>query len=959
MRLLRQSPPTKSRSAPTRSMFSNFGVGNILRNAGRLTAVLALAAIAACKESSTESGAIAVVIAPGAVTTTPGAPGLATVNVTRGGSFMGDVTLAAEGLPTGVTATFAPATLASGVATSSLTLTAGSTAVSGTSTVTIRASGSGVTARTTTMQVIVNASGVTLTAGAATATTTQGAAATVALTLARLGGFTGSVNLSASGLPANVTANFTPSTLGTGVSNSTLTLAAASNAPVGTTTISVRASGGGIADQLLSLPLVITTGAQPDFTLTATPAAVSVSPGGVVTSAIAINRTGGFIDNIGFVTSTLPQGVVATFTPNPANANTATLSFATTAQVTSGTFSITVTGSGGTISSRTVNIMLTVSPPVGITMTLNPVTTSVNVSGSVQNTVTITRNGGFTNDITFAGQNLPNGITLAFSPATLSGAATTTQATISAGPNVAPGLYTITLRADGVGSLVSTTATLNMTVIAPLSFSVALVSSTISIAAGGTGSITANLTRNGGFTGAVNLAVSGLPLGVTATVTPAAATGNTATINLTVGASTAAGTYNGVLNGTATGLPSTATNFTVTVAGGGGGGGGTGNIRWQFCSATGLPTFVAFKNGDGGTWTRVVPNASNLYSFDVTQPEGGVFIVKPSGGSFATTIYLQTRAELEAIAANECATTPTGFKSFTGSVVALSALETANVTMGGGSATATFGSLNYTLNNVLNGTQDLVALRNTVGMSGFVTDKILIRRNLNLNAGAVIAPLNFASAEAFNPISATVTLGNLGGDNATLATLFQTQNGGSVALGFSTPSTTTDRSVIGVPQANLAGTDLHALLAIATSADLTSIRNVFNYTNALSGANVSFGAVLGQPAVTSVTNTISRPRAQGSFQADYPSGIGMAFTQGAKSVTFTASRGYFSGSSYNLEYPDLTSIQQFDPQWGLNTSTLTSYTITGTNAVSGNIGNGTSFRTASRTGSYTSSAIRR
>src|SRR5690606_12608459 len=112
----------------------------------------------------------------------------------------------------------------------------------------------------------------------------------------------------------------------------------------------------------------------------------------------------------------------------------------------------------------------------------------------------------------------------------------------------------------------------------------------------------------------------------------------------------------------------------------------------------------------------------------------------------------------------------------------------------------------------------------TVGAS---IDRMLIRRNLNLASGSVIAPLDFASAEAFAPQAGTVTLANLGGDNATVSTYFQTQNGGSALLGSTTTSNATDRAVIGVPSANFVGTDRHLINAVATSFDASSMRSVF------------------------------------------------------------------------------------------------------------------------------------
>ena len=90
---------------------------------------------------------------PSSLTITQGSNGSSTITVTPQNSFTGTVTLVASGLPTGVTASFGtnPTT-----ATSTLTLTASSTATTGMSTVTITGT-SGSLSHTTTVALTVNA----------------------------------------------------------------------------------------------------------------------------------------------------------------------------------------------------------------------------------------------------------------------------------------------------------------------------------------------------------------------------------------------------------------------------------------------------------------------------------------------------------------------------------------------------------------------------------------------------------------------------------------------------------------------------------------------------------------------------------------------------------------------------------------------------------------------------------
>ena len=91
------------------------------------------------------SPTIGLTLAPATLSIARGANSTSTITLART-NFTGDVTFAAENLPTGVTATFAPNPNTTG--TTTLTLTASGTATTGTSNITIRATGTGVTAAT-------------------------------------------------------------------------------------------------------------------------------------------------------------------------------------------------------------------------------------------------------------------------------------------------------------------------------------------------------------------------------------------------------------------------------------------------------------------------------------------------------------------------------------------------------------------------------------------------------------------------------------------------------------------------------------------------------------------------------------------------------------------------------------------------------------------------------------------
>ena len=84
---------------------------------------------------------------------------------------------------------------------------------------------------------------------------------------------------------------------------------------------------------------------------------------------------------------------------------------------------------------------------------------------------------------------------------------------------------------------------------------------------GGSGTVVVTLVRGGGFSNPVNVAVTGLPSGVTLSVTPAQLTGNTnqATVTVNVASTVPAGTYTATVTASATGVGSTTATYTLTV----------------------------------------------------------------------------------------------------------------------------------------------------------------------------------------------------------------------------------------------------------------------------------------------------------------------------------------------------------------------------------------------------------
>ena len=309
---------------------------------------------------------------PASLTINRGASGSSTITVTRLNGFTSSVAFSVSGLPSGVTAAFNP-TSTTGTSTI-LTLTAAATAATGPATITITGTGGSLT-RTATISLTVNLPpqpDFALSATPANLTINRGASGTSAITITRSGGFTSNVALTAGNLPAGVTATFNPaSTTGT---SSTLMLAASTTATTGTASVIITGTGGSLTR---TTTLMLTVNAPPtaDFTLSASPASLTVNQGANGTSTITIARTGGFAGSVAFTASSLPNGVTASFNPTSTSGTSSVVTFTASNTAAVGSTAVTITGTSGSMT-RTTSIGLTVSGGGNGGVTVTPVVSS-------------------------------------------------------------------------------------------------------------------------------------------------------------------------------------------------------------------------------------------------------------------------------------------------------------------------------------------------------------------------------------------------------------------------------------------------------------------------------------------------------------------------------------------------------------------------------------------------------
>jgi hypothetical protein len=185
----------------------------------------------------------ALAVSPASLPLTGGSAVTTTATITRT-NFTAAVTLSVTGLPSGVTASFAPATLTDTTLTSVVTFTATNAVPTGSSDVVIHGTGSGATDQSQTVTLVV--APFSIAAGPASAIITPGGSTTFGVKVIRSSGFAAPVSLAVTGLPAGVSAAFAS----TGVADSsTLTLTATSAAATGLYPLQVAGTAGAVTQQ--------------------------------------------------------------------------------------------------------------------------------------------------------------------------------------------------------------------------------------------------------------------------------------------------------------------------------------------------------------------------------------------------------------------------------------------------------------------------------------------------------------------------------------------------------------------------------------------------------------------------------------------------------------------------------------------------------------------------------------
>jgi len=392
---------------------------------------------------------------PSALTVVQGNSASSTITVTGQNGFSGSVTLAASGLPSGITAAFGtnPTT-----GSSVLTLTASGTASTGTATVTIKGTSGSLSATTSVALTVSAAPSFTLTALPSSVPVIQGNSGTSTIIVTDQNGFSGSVTLAASGLPSGVTAAFgTNPTTGSSV----LTLTASGTASTGTATVTIKGTSGSLS---ATTSVALTVNPAPSFRLTASPSSLTVVQDNSATSTITVTGKNGFSGSVTLAASGLPGGVTAAFGTNPTTGSSV-LTMTASGTASTGTATVTIKGTSGSLSATT-SVALTVSAAPSFTLTASPSSLTITQNSSGKSTITITSQNNFSSATALSATGLPKGVIASFLPSSVTpkanGSATSTL-TLTASSSATIGTATVTVTGTSGSLTRNTTIALTIT----------------------------------------------------------------------------------------------------------------------------------------------------------------------------------------------------------------------------------------------------------------------------------------------------------------------------------------------------------------------------------------------------------------------------------------------------------------------------------------------------------------
>lgn len=344
-----------------------------------------------------------------------------------------------------------------------------------------------------------------------------------------------------------------------------------------------------------------------------------------------------------------------------------------------------------------------------------------------------------------------------------------------------------------------------------------------------------------------------------------------------------------------------------------------------FCQSE-LPTWFAYQN-QGEAWTRVQPDANNAFVFDASD-RVAIAMTFDFGTSRLTDVYYAHVDELLPMS-NQACTETSGTKTVNGTVTGVGATETVRISMSESITTATSLGNAWTLTNVANTPQDLIAVRGA-GSVG-IPNRVIVRRAQNPVSGATLPVLDFGATEALAISTNTLLVSGLRSNESNYYDIdFSTATGTRHMLFQSSFFTSPSQTLYGIPASTTQSGDLHRLDLNADAAGLTSYRTVRHWYRNTADKTISFGSDLNTPTLQSITSTpYVRLRTTVASQQDYPDFATAYFEQAGRDVYVTVTAGFTDGTpgSWVNEIPDFSAAGGYPTNAGLQQGESTQWFV--------------------------------
>lgn len=358
------------------------------------------------------------------VNAAPGGSGNSTCTVGSVNGFTNAVTLAANGLPAGVTPVFASNPVpppSNGTIDSLLTLNVGVGVVSGSYPFTVtgtfnNATGDHVQTFNMTLNVFSGPDFI-INCAPSGLSTIPGGSDTSVCTISSFGGFSNTVDLDCTGLPAGATCGFsvnpaTPPSDSSTTSDLTVNVGPA----VAPGNYPFQVTGSGTPG---TRSFNATLNVQ-DFSISSSPASVIAPPGGSAGSTTTVTSLSGFNAAVDLGCAGLPAGAICDFvppavTPDPGSSITSALTVNVGGAVAESSYPFQITGTFGTLI-RQFDMSLDVTTAQEFGVSCTPSSLQGTRGNSAQSTCTLTSINSFNNPVTLSCTGLPTGAICDFFP---------------------------------------------------------------------------------------------------------------------------------------------------------------------------------------------------------------------------------------------------------------------------------------------------------------------------------------------------------------------------------------------------------------------------------------------------------------------------------------------------------------------------------------------------------------